>query len=158
GRHPAGQLGAPMYRLFAVALPLLAACGPGGLDGTIDGISLGVREAAFHQLKDGAGNVVGLEMLMTDQSGLCASLQAQKSLKSSTTRVVPVREFSGGAFIAPTAGDFTVPTGSNAPTKFAAVFLSKLDPNCGTAAFGHASDGKVTVSEIKAEANGMMKG
>src|SRR5689334_9675027 len=99
--------------LSALALPALVACGgPGSFDGTVNGITMSVKDAVFLTPKDGNGNVVGLVLSMSDQPGLCASLQAQQVVHDSTNFVASLSEFSGGGQVPPTPGDFPVYNGS----------------------------------------------
>ena len=81
--------------LSALALPALVACGgPGSFDGTVNGITMSVKDAVFLTPKDGNGNVVGLVLSMSDQPGLCASLQAQQVVHDSTNFVASLACFS----------------------------------------------------------------
>lgn len=146
-------------RTFALAAGLiLAGCGgPGRFDGTVGGMSLAVKDSIFLATRN-SGQVAMLTLLMTDQAGLCEALKGGKVIHGGTYFVAAMGESSGSQITAPTAGEYTVTTGSSPASRFAFGALTKTDATCQSINSVQAAGGNVTMGGYKAEAGGTMTG
>jgi hypothetical protein len=128
-------------------LAVLGACGgSNSASGTVEGASLSVRDALSFQatltadLPDG-GAVYLVGFVLTDTSGICADIAAQRSPPSTTILSVGVEGFQPI-----TLGTYPVSLLPN-PDLTVAAFV-KADANCQSAVSDEATSGSVTFSAI----------
>jgi hypothetical protein len=139
--------------VLSLAALALAACSPNQFNGTVAGNPLVVVDAALFTQKDSAGAVQAAVVWLSDKPNLCASLKANREVKSQTSLVLQLYAFNDQAqLLSPGPADFTVvnqnPTNGG---NFAGAVFARTDSTCTTTiadSTGKASSGLVKASTL----------
>ncbi|HYV46240.1 MAG TPA: hypothetical protein VFA20_15330 [Myxococcaceae bacterium] len=144
--------------LIAVAL---AGCGParnpGSFQGTVNGLTLDVKDSLFFVHPDRSGEPL-LWLLMVDRPGLCEAMKTGHLLPKMNYFQAAMGETSSDPSALPTPGDFTAVYGSSSPSRYAAPSMNSTDEICSRGLPTFAAGGTVTVGDYKAQAGGSMTG
>jgi hypothetical protein len=146
-----------MKRPCIAACLIIAACGssPNAVDGSVRGQSLHANAAAMIRLPTQYGPV--LSVFLSDRSDICAALQGNGRIKSTTTLILSVARVSGQQFVTATEGSYSI-TGTE--DWLAGAKFTQFDGNCrGTiGASPVATDGQVKLTQVQVIAGGSAEG
>lgn len=147
------------HLLLALLIPLVAACVPGAMQGTIDGETLVVRSAVFVESAHPTWGVFRT-IILSDAPGLCAHLASHgfnpsnsKSLEFQFTR-----KYDDGHPVELDAGDYEIKGQSS---RTASAWFSKLDSECYDqilSADGTATKGSISIDSIDLGTGGHARG
>jgi hypothetical protein len=140
------------------AVALLAACGPGSFEGTVSGVTLDVKDAAFTVAKDPAGQPELLVVYLSDQPNVCDLLKAGSNARSSTTLSLWFfqEDQPGGNTVVPTPGRYVVR--DDTVTRHSLPELLKLDSGCLSNVDAAGLAGSATLDSYQAEPGGSLSG
>lgn len=153
-------------RKFLIGLSAILAvgCGGSGVNGTVVGSTLSVKDTIFALLKNDDGKSVGLLIAMSDQSGNCDKLKANRDPKNATTMLfVLVNRSDSAEPLAPDATDYTIKESVAGTDKghLGEAYFAKTDANCTNTLQEKNTKGQsglVKISKLDGSANGAANG
>jgi len=142
-----------------VAALALAGCGgPGSFQGTVDGLTLAVKDSLFLAYNPGGDQLALLVLLMTDKPGLCEAMKAGNIFSNTTYFQAALGDSLSDPSALPPPGDFIVTNGFAPPARFTFATVFRTDASCGLPASVDGHDGTVSVRQYRAQSGGSMTG
>lgn len=148
--------------MFALALCAVAGCGGNSMTGTVKGVSMNAAEAIFAVLSD-AGPGQGMFILVSDKTGLCERMKANKPPKDATLLAMLLGVIdAAGHGQALVKGTYNVkPVSPGVSGNVAISQFSKLDSTCNST-LGDTpptgTSGTVSLSNFEAKDGGSASG
>lgn len=147
------------HHLLALLIPLVAACTPGVMRGTVDGETLVVRSATLLEW-DHPSFTPSRWLILSDAPNLCAHYSSNGYYPSNSTNLVIriMHEDDDRRSVEPDAGNYRIRGLSNRTAD--ASFLM-LDSECNDLALGtgrNATKGSVSISSIELGEGGHARG